>query len=586
MQRLRSDGGLVALVGLLVFLLTVLFSHDNRITADGIDHYVFLRSLWVDHDLDLANDYEAVTRGRAAAPAKTPIGRTANPHPIGPALVWAPFYAAADVVTRLAGRQADGLGRLYRDAVAVASLVYGWLGVVLVYLTAARLSGRAAGLLASLGIALATFLYWYLVHDPTMAHAMTFAASALVVWLWLRPTPRGLARALALGAACGLAALLRWQAALLFLLVAAEAAERLTRRERPLTVLRDLAAAAGAAMVVFLPQLLVFKLLYGSWLTIPQGSGFLAGTPVWSGVLFSPRHGLFSWSPFLYLGLAGLVLWLRRTPVQALAALVVFLLCARLNAGVADWWGGSAFGGRRFDIVLPLFGIATALFLRWAWDHVARRPGLAVGGIVALFAAWNLLFSASFRAGAWDYSGPVAFEEMGRGVLSVIDRRLGSPFSLPGSLWERATAGRPLADYESLFVERPFSRWSVRFGIDERLFLEDGWSAAALEDGVWFRSVAGESAGLVVPLHRAAPYRVGIRARAAGAGRLAVRLLINTRPFGVWEIEEAWSDHEAVVATDALRAGRNTIRLRVVSAPSSRLDVAGAWIAPEAAQPR
>jgi hypothetical protein len=580
--RSRFDGGLLVLVGLLGVLVAALLSHDNRISADGIDHYVYLRSLWVDHDLDLGNDYDAVTRGRAAVADKTPLGRTANPHPIGPALVWVPFYAVADGIARWRGEPADGLGPVYRDAVSLASLLYGWLGLVLLYRTARRVAGAAAALLATLGMALGTFLYWYLVQDPTMAHAAAFGAAALVVWLWLRPSPTGLARAVALGGACGLAAILRWQAALLFVLVAAEAVERLSKRERPIVVLRDLAVAAASAVVVFTPQLVVFKLLYGSWLTIPQGSAFLAGAPAWSGVLFSPRHGLFSWSPFLYVAVAGLVLWLRRSPAKALAAVVVFLLCARLNAGVADWWGGSSFGGRRFDIALPLLGVATALFFQWIASVVARRPALALGGIVATFALWNALLVSSFRSGAWDYSGPVTFEEMGRGASGVIDRSIGSPFSLPGALWERIRRGRALTDYESLFTERPFSRWSVRFGIDERIFLEDGWSEAREADGVLYRSVEGESAGFIVPLHRSVSYRLGIRARARAGTTTAVRIIVNQRPAGVVQIEPSWGDHEISVSASFLRPGRNFVRLRILGdAGAGAIDVSGAWMTPE-----
>lgn len=579
MFRQRADGGLVLLAVLLGALLVALFSHDRLLRADGIEHYVYLRSLWVGHDLDLADDYEAVTRGRYLPAATTPLGRTANVHPVGPAILWAPFYGVADVITRLRGGPADGVAKIYRDAVSVGSLFYGWLGLVLLYRTVRRLVGGTPALLATLGIALGTFLYWYLVQDPTMAHAGTFAAAALVVWLWLRPTPTGIRRALCFGAAVGLAALLRWQAAMLFILVIAEAVERLRRREPAAVVARDVLLSALAAAAVFSPQMIVFKQLYGSWLTIPQGAAFVSGVPAWSGVLFSPRHGLFSWSPFLYLGIAGWLLWLRRNAGQAIAALVVFGACVRLNAGVADWWGGAAFGGRRFDLVLPLFGVATGFFLRWVADIVAKRPGLATSALVGAFAVWNLLLAAGFRSGLWDHSDPVTFDEMGRGATGTIDRRIGSPFSLPGALWERWARGRPLADYESLFTHRAFARWSARFGFDERVFLEDGWSETRTDGGVSYRSLDGE-AGLVVPLHQAAAYRFGVRARTSNAEGASVRLLVNGRPAGVSTVPAAWSDHEWSVPAEALRPGRNFLRLRVIGGAAA-VDVTGAWMAPE-----
>jgi len=90
--------------------------------------------------------------------------------------------------------------------------------------------GGPPAILATLGLAFGTFLYWYLAFAPTMGHATGFASAALFVWLWLRPEPRGTRRGLFLGAALGLAALNRWSSTLLLLLPAVETLPRLPRR--------------------------------------------------------------------------------------------------------------------------------------------------------------------------------------------------------------------------------------------------------------------------------------------------------------------------------------------------------------------
>jgi hypothetical protein len=562
-------------VAALDVLLAVLLSHHQRITSDGIDHYAFLRSLAVDHDLDLANDYALITGGPPPA-ERTPIGRTANVHPIGPAVVWAPFYVLADLLSRLTGRTADGLNDLYRNAVAIGSILYGWAGLWLLYRTAARRAGRPPALLAALGIAFGTFLFWYLAFAPTMAHAPAFAAAALVVWLWLRPDPRGLRRAALLGAACGLAALLRWPNALLALLPATSALPRLARGEaRPLA--REAAVFALAALVVFSPQMIVWKLLYGSWLTIPQGGGFLAGRPALAGVLFSPRHGLFTWSPLLYLGLFGLMVFLVREPWHGLAATVFFVALARVNAGVPDWWGGSAFGGRRFDAALPLFGLGLALALRTFARAARERPLVPVAGLVALFVLWNLLLARQYRSGSWDYAGPVSFEEMGHGAVSQLDRWMGSPAALPASLLAWLRTGRPPADYESVFAERPYARWAVRMGLDDRMFLEDGWSAPSAVEGAPCRFVEGASASVVVPLHGPRPARVGGRL-ASTSGPARIRVFWNDRPIGGWDVGGSWNDYELELPIEVQRGGRNFLRLRPAGA---RMAVAGLWVEPQ-----
>ena len=585
---LLLEPGFIVLVLALAVLAATLFSHEFRITSDGVDHYVFLRSLAVDHDLDLANDYALVSPRGESASEPTPLGRTGDPHPIGPAIVWAPFYLVAELVSRVSGRPTDGLGPLYLDAVSVGSLLYGWLGLVLLYRTASHEVGRSAALLATLGIAFGTFVYWYLAFAPTMAHAPSFGASALFVWLWLGREPKSPRRAALLGAACGLAALLKWSNALLVLLPAVEALPRLKRpaQWRPLAL--EALAFASAAALVFSPQMIVWQRLYGSALTIPLGEGFVAGAPAWEGVLFSPRHGLFSWSPLLYLGALGLLAWFRRAGWRLLAVLVFCVALTRVNAGVTDWWAGSAFGGRRFDSLLPLLGVGLALALAGLAALARRRPLLPAAALIAAFVLWNLLLARQYRSGAWDYAGPVPFEDMAKGAVSLVDRALGSPFSLPASLWGWLRGGPQPADYESLFMERRHARWSIRMGTDDRIFLEDGWSEPREIEGVPCRLIARGSAGLVVPLHEARPYRFGARLRSVGPGASRLRVLVNDRIAGSWDAGTSWSDYGLDVPADALRPGRNFIRLKRVgeSTQDAAFAVAGAWLEPDASSPR
>ncbi len=590
----RHDPGVGALVVALALLLGTLLGHDDRLTSDGVDHFVYLRSLWVDHDLDLANDYARVSPRGGSVDPPTPLGRTGNLHPVGPALLWSPLYALADVLARASGRATDGDGPPYRNAAALAGLLSGWLGLVWVYRAAQRLTTRGAALVAALGLGFGTFLYWYLAWAPSMAHAPAFAAAALVVLLTLRPLPTGrtrrLRRAAALGAACGATALLRWADLLIALVPLCDTLPRLRRRDERRALAGEAFVFALAALLAFLPQLVVWKLLYGSFITIPQGTAFLAGAPALSGVLFSPRHGLFSWSPLLYLGLAGLLLASRRAPRLAWGGLLVLAALTRVNAGTADWWGGAAFGARRFDAALPALGVGLAFGIAALARGLGRRPLLGAALLVGAAVSWNLLLARQYRSGAWDYSGPVAFEEMGHAAVSQVDRALGSPFSLPGALAERVASGRALADYESLFMERPFARWTIRMGLDDRLFLEDGWSAPQHVDGVSFRSLSGVSAGLAVALHRPLDYRLTLRAvllpvtPGASPRPARVRLMVNARPGATVEVGADWADVAALLPASALRAGKNLLRLRLLTSDlEARLAVAGVSLEPSVA---
>jgi hypothetical protein len=568
----RRDPGLFALVATLALLMGALLSHQERVVSDGIDHYVYLRSLRVGGDLDLSDDFAAVSPlGRSSA-ADTPIGRMGNEHPVGPAILWSPLYLIADGLSAvLDDRGRTGDGPFQRNAVAVAGLLWGWLGLVVLYRCAAARTGRGPALLATLGIAFGTFLWWYLVQAPTMAHAPAFATAAFAMAWWLREDRDGWPRAFVMGALVGLAALVRWSSVLLAILLAWDVV-RLARARRGRDLARDAALWACGFVVSFAPQLLAWRLLYGSFVTIPQGAGFVAGRPAWAGVLFSPHHGLFAWSPLLYAGLLGLALRARRDPGRVLAIGAFLVALARLNAGVADWSAGAAFGARRFDVALPFLGLGLAIGARAVAELARRGPLLVPGTALALAILWNLLLARAHRS--WDQSGPVSFEQMSHGVASAWDRAAGSPFALPASLWDWMTRGTAPRDWESQYMTREFERWSVRMGVDDRLFLEGGWSGPMGEGQQTWRRLEGDGGSLSVFLHRARGYRLGVRMRAPdGAAR--VRVVINQLSAGSWTAGPEWADHVLELSSDWFRPGRNTIRLR---ADADGVHVAGAWL--------
>jgi hypothetical protein len=427
------------------------------------------------------------------------------------------------------------------------------------------------------GIAFGTFLYYYMAFDPAMAHAVAFGASALVVALWLSPEPIGVRRACHLGLACGLVALTRWADVLICLLPACDWLPRLRVRAEWRRLPLEWATFALALVLAFSPQMIVWWRLYGSPLTVPQGRAFFSSSPAYDTVLFSPLHGLFSWSPLLYLALVGLGWFCARRPLQGLAALAFIAALTHTTASVIDVGGGSAFGARRFDATLPLFGLGLALAIEASERWIRRRPQTLAWLVVGALTLWNLVLGRQYQTGAWDYSEPVAFEEMGHGFVSWIDRTVGPPFSLPASLFGWLTTGRHPAEYDSLFTDRRFARWSVRMGWDDRIYLVGGFSAPQESAGVRFRIVQ-TNGDLLVPLHRPWPYTLGVRVRAQDeTADLRLTAFVNLRHVGSVTVTDAWTDQTMAIPESCLRAGRNFIRLW----PRRPVAITGVWLDPQ-----
>ena len=276
--------------------------------------------------------------------------------------------------------------------------MYGFLGVCLTAAFLRRYVSSTATLTACLGLLLATPLTYYLWPIEVLAHNVSFATVALFLLLWSR---RGLDGWTGLAAA--LMTLCRWQNVLFLLPVGLAAGIDLWRQGHALQLgwkleARRLAIFTAAFSIGLLPQLLIWHILYGRFLLVPQGSGFIDFRRLHLfDVLFSFRHGLFLWHPLLLAGVAGLIIavWSRRR--IALVLVGAALLQWILNAAVSDWWAGWSYGQRRFINLLPIFAFGIAVL----WDRASFRRWslmMALAGIVGL-AVWNQLFLYQYQTG-------------------------------------------------------------------------------------------------------------------------------------------------------------------------------------------
>jgi hypothetical protein len=381
----RAPGRLIAGITLLFVCaygasLIWLAKPDGRVVfGDALHHYVQLRSMVFDHDLKFTNEYLHLYGPGAGQDEETAwivrtnaTGHIRNLMPVGPALLWAPLFllvAAGVWVADLfgAGYPLDGYARLFQASAGFSGILAAGAAAWLAYLAASSIVSRRAAAWATLTVWLGSSALYYSVISPTYSHAASMLAVSAFWLAFVRTRGRDdVGRYALLGALAGVAALMRWQDAILLLLPAGEAIAGYRRTGIAGVALRGTAAAAAAA-VAFAPQSLVWQRLYGHPFTIPQGSAFMKwGSPALLQVLVSDNHGLFSWTPVVALAVIGLVPLMRRDRDIGVAAIVFLAISWYVNASVVDWWAGEAFGGRRFVGCFPVFVLGTAaLFERW-----------------------------------------------------------------------------------------------------------------------------------------------------------------------------------------------------------------------------
>lgn len=506
--RSRARAGESLLFALFPFALAASYLQPQRVASDGIFYFAPLHSLVVDFDLDFENEYRVL----GAEPGyfqRTATGRLPNNFSIGPAFLWLPAYLLAHALGLLGLYRPTGFGYPYFTALATATAIGGFAGVVFVYRLLRAYFDERVALPGTLLVWLATFHVWYMVFEPSMSHAFAMASVSGLLLLAHGGFREGRSFLLA-GAAAGLVALVRWQNVVF---VPAALAVFLSKRERPRP--RDLLLCALGFLIVFSPQMLYWKLLYGSFFLVPQGGSYMdLGAPRFEEVLFSSRHGLLSWAPVLWLALAGLPRFVRREPALGGALLVSTLLALYVNASVFDWWAGASFGSRRFDGALAFFGLGLASSIDWLLPRVERRPLAALSFLLAPFALWNFLLMGVYFEGAVPPDGPASFQRVAADGVELLYRRTGYPFSWPGAIRDFVVQGRPLAVYDLAGSGVGFNNVDIRMGDTDALFLGRGWSLPRRARGRTFREASPGGAEVYVSLVESATYELRLEGRA------------------------------------------------------------------------
>jgi hypothetical protein len=514
--RSRGRRGESYLFAVFPFALAAMYLQPQRVASDGIFYFAPLRSIVVDFDLDFENEYRIL----GAEPGyfqRTATGRLPNHYSVGPALLWLPGYLLAHALGLAGLYRPTGFGYPYFTAVATATAIAGFAGVVFVFRLARGYFEERAALPATLLLWLATFHVWYMVFEPSMSHAIAMASVSGLLLLARRDL-RGTRDFFFAGAASGLVALVRWQNVVF---VPAAMALVLSRRERPSP--RELAASALAFLLVASPQLLYWKLLYGSFLLVPQGGGYVdLGSPRIEEVLFSSRHGLLSWAPVLWLALAGLPRFVRKAPALGWALVLSTLLALYVNASVFDWWAGASFGSRRFDGALAFFALGLAASIEWLVPRVERHPLAAVTLLLAPFALWNFLLMGVYFGGAIPQDGAVSFKEAAADGVELLYRKTGYPFSWPGAVRDFVAEGRPPAVYDLGGAGVVFNNVDIRMGDTDALFLGRGWSLPKRGRERTFREASPEGAEIYVSLSEPAPYELALEGRAGDGAEIVL----------------------------------------------------------------
>jgi hypothetical protein len=419
------------------------------VRGDGVGYYAYARALLIEHGLRFEADWLAANpsflqgrldaSGGLRADQFTSTGHVDNHFSIGPAILWAPFLAVAHSLVLVADHldanvPADGYSRPYRVTMAVATALYGFLGLLLGFDLARRYIAERWSFLATLGVWFASSLPVYMYFNPSWSHAHSAFAVALFVWYWDRTRRvRTWAQWALLGTIAGLMMDVYYPNALLLSFPLLESlmgyweAYNGRATKRPSQLFGQNLVFAVVGLAAFVPTLVSKRIIYGSYFNFGYGERWFWYSPALFRVCFSSAHGLFSWTPILIPAVVGLFFVSRYDRMLGLGAVISFVSYLYFIGCYQNWDGLSSFGNRFFVSLTPLFilGLAAALDCSARCWREPRIDFAVASCICALFVLWNFGFIFQWGTQMIPARGPISWREMARNQYAVAPMRIG-----------------------------------------------------------------------------------------------------------------------------------------------------------------
>ena len=376
--------------------------------ADAQGYYRYLPQVFIKHTL---HDQDTL------APYMRKVnGQNVNKYPIGPALVWAPFFGLAQAFAKFSHPSPTipaGYTRIHAVFISTAAIFTIALG--LWALTQILLWFKISTQVISFSLVVVTFgtnLFYYAVFLPSMSHIYTFGFASLFLYLLIvKPHKANL-----LGFVFGLLVVIRPTNILLLLLAPLTSFPSLTSTASltsftPLTLLTNRKSPPNLSKFIFASifflvpiflQLLCWKLQTQHWFIWSYpGEGFYWSHPAIFEGLFGFRKGFFLYTPIMFLVLILSVLSFK---FYFRATLIFLTYLGAMAYVVTSWWCWSyesSFGNRAFIDTYPVWTILLAFSLQ-SFNQTNKRITIlkvVLPTLIILAVLLNLFQAYQYRLG-------------------------------------------------------------------------------------------------------------------------------------------------------------------------------------------
>ena len=311
-------------------------------------------------------------------------------YPMGAAILIAPFFFAADLITVITSQPRDGFSLLYQIAVFMASIFYLLFGLVLTYRLLLQYYPKQTALVTLPLLTFGTGLFFYATYDPSFSHVYSFFLVAAYLYALYRPSHSLIGVAVLPAILLGLITLTRMPNIVLGIFLVFRELSFFWQEHPPTYQLtKRWTAMLIAFSVVASLQFAYYYIITGKFFIYSyEGEVFNWLNPQVLPVLFSVNKGLFFWYPILLLSVVGIPFLLHYAK-HLLSPFVLFHLAyLYIISSWWCWWYGGCFGMRPYVDVVAVFALSFAA----AIDHFsASRYRWMMWSLTIAAVIWYML---------------------------------------------------------------------------------------------------------------------------------------------------------------------------------------------------
>lgn len=398
-----------------IFVFLVIFYHlnpfSNVLAYDVFGYYLYLPAKFIYNDLALHDQtwLKAILDKYHNVPVFCQAevlenGNRVMVSTMGLALLNAPFFFLACLITPLTRYPADGFSYPYQLAVFLSAQVYMGAGLIFLRKLLLKFVNEKISCLAILLLVFGTNYFHNSTYLVTMPHSYLFTLVVILLWALMKWEEKNKWKyAMIIGISGGFITLIRPTEMIIFLLPLLWGVfnkRTFTGRMKLLYAhKKQVLILVVSALIVQLPQMIYWKTLTGSWIfySYSDREVFLFSSPFLAEVLFGFRKGWLVYTPLMIFSLIGFIFLYKRRKELFWPVLLYIVLNIYLISSWSTWWYGSGdFSQRAMVSSYAVLIIPLALLLD---DMMKRKIKYLILSVLVFIVALNLFQTWQFSHG-------------------------------------------------------------------------------------------------------------------------------------------------------------------------------------------